>query len=122
MGHIINQTIVVSGWDAERVLKAHAAASGIMDSLGVGRLVSGLVQHAINGGAAFFIAPDGSKEGWECSTKAKAARAEFIEWMEKKENQSLYLDWALIELGGDDHEFAVRASPVTSAESNRGTK
>lgn len=70
MGYIRNETIVVSGWEAERVLRAHAAASAIFDERGMGRLVSGLTQHITNGGAAFFIAPDGSKEGWEASSGA----------------------------------------------------
>lgn len=110
MGYIRNETIVVSGWSAERVLRAHGAACVFFDNHGMGRLVSGLVQHITNGGAAFFVAPDGSKEGWETSDRGKAARDELIEWLKHKDQEDLYLDWALIVLGGDDHEFTVSDS------------
>lgn len=114
MGYIRNETMVVSGWDAARVLRAHSAASAIFDSHQNGRLVSGLTQHMSNGGAAFFIAPDGSKEGWNTSDVAATSRAEFIEWLKSDESKELYLDWALIVLGGDDHEFVVTQSAATA--------
>jgi hypothetical protein len=114
MGYIRNETMVVSGWDAARVLRAHGAASAIFDSHKIGRLVSGLVQHLTNGGAAFFISPDGSKEGWHDSDLGDAARKEFIAWLRTDEARKLYLDWALIVLGGDDGEFTVTQSPQAS--------
>jgi hypothetical protein len=110
MGHIRNETMVISGWDAKRVLKAHAAASAIFDEYRMARLVSGLVQHITNGGAAFFISPDGSKENWDSSNQADAARKELIEWLKSPDNENLYLDWALIVLGGDDGEFSITSS------------
>lgn len=116
MGYIRNETIVVSGWDDARVLRAHSAAAAIFDSHRIGRLVSGLTQHITNGGAAFFIAPDGSKEGWHDSDVAEAARKEFIGWLKTDEARKLYLDWALIILGGDDGEFSVLQS-TTDLES-----
>ncbi len=110
MGHIRNECIVVSGWSAERVLKAHEAATSIFNPRGMGGLVGGLTQHAINGGAAFLIAPDGSKEGWADSDKGETARNEFIEFL--REEKSLYLEWALILIGGDDGEYRVLQSPA----------
>ena len=114
MGYIRNEAMVVSGWDNARVLRAHSAASAIFDSHKIGRLVSGLVQHVTNGGAAFFISPDGSKEGWHDSDLGEAARKEFVSWLKTSEAQKLYLDWALIVLGGDDGEFSVSESTVTA--------
>lgn len=111
MGYIRNETMVVSGWDAGRVCKAHGVACSIFDDAGIGRLVSGLAQHTMNGGAAFFIAPDGSKEGWEASDTAAAARKELIAYLRSEDARELYLDWALIVLGGDDGEFVVTDAP-----------
>ena|SRR3990167_2535312 len=106
MGYLRHECIVVSGWSAERVLLAHAAATGIFDKHHIGSLVGGLTQHAINGGAAFLIAPDGSKEGWESSETGTKARAEFVAWLRSK--QEFYgVDFALLVMGGDDGEFVV---------------
>ena len=113
MGYIRNQAMIVSGWSAKHVLRAHSAAISVFDEHGLCRLVSGLTQHAANGGAAFFISPDGSKEGWEPSNNGDKARAQFIEWLRGKEACDLYLDWCEILLGGDDGEYCVSQSPNT---------
>lgn len=107
MGYLRHECIVVSGWNAEAVCRAHAAASGIFDAASMGSLVGGLIHHAINGGAAFLIAPDGSKEGWEHSDKADAARTKFIAWMRSRKDE-YGVDWALLLMGGDDGEFRVQ--------------
>ncbi len=109
MGHIINQCIVVSGFDIKRVRKAHKKAVAIFATSDLVALVGKIIPHAINGGAAFLIAPDGSKEGWDHSERGKAARADFITYLEG--TPDLYLNWALIELGGDDGHYQVRRSP-----------
>jgi hypothetical protein len=109
MGHLRNECIIVSSWDAAHALTAHEAATAIFNPAGMGALVSGLTHHAINGGAAFFIAPDGSKEGWADSDKGESARNEFIEFL--REEKRLYLDWSLVLIGGDDGEYRVLQSP-----------
>src|SRR5882724_11686077 len=101
MGYLRHECIVVSGEIAEEVLKAHAAAVAIFNSRGMGSLVSGLTQHAVNGGAAFLIAPDGSKEGWGASDTGTSARDEFIKFL----NEGMSFDWALVLIGGDDGEY-----------------
>lgn len=107
MGYLRHKTLVVNGWDAARVLKAHAAATVIFNRDGYGALVSGLVQHAVNAGGAFFIAPDGSKEGWEDSDKVDTALASYIGWLKSDKATDLFLNWALIEIGGDDRQYGV---------------
>jgi hypothetical protein len=111
MGYLRHECIVVSGWDSDRVAKAHAAACGIFNERSMGSLVGGLIQHIANGGAAFMISPDGSKEGWESSDRGAAARAEYIQWLESPRASDLHLDWALILIGGDDGEYRVMKSP-----------
>lgn len=115
MGTLRHECIVVSGWDSKRVLQAHEAAGVIFNEAGMGGLVGGLTQHVINGGAAFLIAPDGSKEGWVHSDVATKARSEFVAWI--RDNPELYLDWALILLGGDGDEYAIQDSPAEPKES-----
>lgn len=102
MGYLRHEAMIVSNWDAEPVCKAHEAASAIFNAAGMGSIVGGIVHHAINGGAAFFIAPDGSKEGWGSSNEGAKARAELIDAL-----NSIGADWALVLMGGDDGEFKV---------------
>lgn len=52
----------------------------------------------VNHYASFFIAPDGSKEGWETSNKFDGFRNEFIQHLKSEKR----CDWALISFGGDD--------------------
>ena len=110
MGYIRNETIVVSSRSVDRLIKAHAMACHVFDNHGIGSLVSGVVQHRSNGGAAFFVSPDGSKEGWAESAAGDKARDELKK--ELRANPDLYLDWAHIILGGDNGKFEVKDSPA----------
>lgn len=105
MGYLRHEAIIVNDWDSKAVLTAHAAATTIFNERGMGGLVSGLVHHAINRGASFFIAPDGSKEGWAESKNGDEARAEFMALLPK-----FKVEWAHVLVGGDDGEYAVLKS------------
>lgn len=106
MGYIRNECMVVTSDTATDVLRAHGEACQIFDEAGYGRLVSGIQLHAVNGGASFFVSPDGSKEGWEHSNKCSDARAKLIQFL-----KTAPVDWVLIEIGGDDGEYQVLESP-----------
>jgi len=108
MGYFRNHAIVVSDYDDKRIERAQAAALVCFAKYGLDGLVSNVVKHAINGGAAFFISPDGSKEGWGYSEKGNKARAEFISWIK---SDGGFLEWAEIILGGDDGEYKIEQSP-----------
>lgn len=120
MGYLRHEAVIVSGWNAEHVLQAHAAASSIFNQEGMGALVGGLTHHAINGGAAFLISPDGSKEGWEQSEVGKQLRQEFIAYLKGTLARDLWLDWCLVLVGGDDGEYRVLDS-VNGPEEKRTT-
>jgi hypothetical protein len=107
MGYLRHEAIVVSSDDSKRTLKAHEAATVIFNECGMGCLVSGLTQHAINGGAAFFVAPDGSKEGWSHSDDGDNARSRL-----KDKLREMRVDFIHVVIGGDDVEFAVVDSAV----------
>lgn len=112
MGYLRHECIIVSGEIAVEVLQAHGAALSIFNQRGCGSLVGGLSQHITNGGAAFLISPDGSKEGWYCSDIAAAARAEFILYLRSGPS----FNWAHVLIGGDDGEYEILQSPAKSLE------
>ena len=96
MGYIRHDAIVVTGWDYNRVRKAHNKATEL------GLIVSGIVESNINGYFSLLIPPDGSKEGWDESTVGDTRRQEWKEWA--KTEKELWLDWVHINYGGDDPE------------------
>lgn len=73
MGYIRHHTIVVTGY-VENLSKAHQLAKEIF-----GSLVSEIIQSNVNGYESFFVAPDGSKEGWEESDNGDKNRQKFID-------------------------------------------
>lgn len=74
------------------------------------RLVSDIVHGITNSQASFFIAPDGSKEGWNDSKKSDEARKEFLDWLLQNENFSDYIE---VRFGGDDEYDTVIRSKDT---------
>jgi ABC-type sugar transport system substrate-binding protein len=101
MGYIKHDAIVVTGFDVDRVERARKLA------LDAGLPVSERVSSPINGYESFFIAPDGSKEGWAESSRYEDARASFVESVRSVE-PPLYVDWVAVSFGGD-----ARAASVT---------
>lgn len=104
MGYIRHNAIIVTDWDINRVKIAHTKAREIFETLRSkefevsANIVSEIVRGITNGQASFFIAPDGSKEGWPHSDNADKARGEFLDWL-KESHQ--YCDYVEIRFGGD---------------------
>ena len=95
MGYIRHHAIVVTG-NEEDIIPAHQLAKVVF-----GDLVSNIVPSIINGYQSFFIAPDGSKEGWFYSGIGDENRDNFINNVENVSYAELYY--------GDDN----RQSEVT---------
>lgn len=76
MGYIRHHSIVVTSWDEEQIKKAHTKAKEMC-----GEIVSNIVESKINGYGSFFIAPDGSKEGWVESDCGNDNRKNYIRWI-----------------------------------------
>lgn len=55
---------------------------------------------------SFFIAPDGSKEGWDTSDNAEAGRAAFLDWLATEAR--CYATALVARFGGDDPDVSVR--------------
>lgn len=64
----------------------------------VGNIVSGLMNHI----CSFFIAPDGSKKGWETSQVGDLARENAIEYLDTTD-----VDYVEVLYGGDDSHTAI---------------
>ena len=116
MGYIKHHTIVVTGWQDEKIKEAHLKAKEVFEKNFesepyekpfASRLVSEIIQGLTNGQSSFFIAPDGSREGWATSDNGDNARKEFLDWLLKSDN---YCDYVEVIFGGDDeHERIVRS-------------
>ena len=104
MGYLRPTAIIVGSWDSGRLEDAHGEALRVFGEAEMESLVSPIVSGIANGEQSFLIAWDGSKEGWEPSDRADAARAEFVTWLRSKvyEDGSSALDWVEVQYGGDD--------------------
>lgn len=112
MGYIIHHTIVVTGWDEDTIEKArgHAIKSferAFEDSVtnSAESLVSPIVTSICNRYCSFFIAPDGSKSGWEASDAGDYARSLICLYL--KEND---IDFISVAFGGDVNDAFIEDS------------
>ena len=79
MGHIKHHGIAVTSSINELIKEAHTKAKSIFNER-----VSNLLNSETNDYKSFFIAPDGSKEGWDESNKGNEQRAAFVKWVNSK--------------------------------------
>lgn len=112
MGYLRHHAIVVtasySAHGQHWIEIAHAKASEIFgreDTLGhLAGIVSEPTPSAVNDVRSLFVAPDGSKEGWDTSDHGDSARVEFVEWLRAQayEDGSSPLDWVEVQYGDDE--------------------
>ena len=116
MGYIKHDAIICTTWKKEDADEAQKKAIEILEKNkeGSGSLVSEMVEYIINGGYSFFIAPDGSKEGWDDSNVCDNARKDFLDWLSKSEN---YCDYIEVRFGGDDEHEGITRSKDTDYNS-----
>ena len=115
MGYIKHNSTIVVSWKEEDVVAAHEMAKEIFsDKLrGGDQLISPILNSVVNDDYSFFIAPDGSKEGWSDSKMGDLARIEFLDWLHNADNYCDYID---VRFGGDDeHENIVRSKDTDLA-------
>lgn len=105
MGWIRHHGIAVTTWNSGLGSKAQAKAVEIFGTL----QVSDFLGPHVNGYQSFFVAPDGSKEGWAESDDGDAKRKRFIEWMKAQSysDGSCALDWIEYEHDSDNREARV---------------
>ncbi len=108
MGYMKHNAVIVTGWNRDQLNEAHSKAKEIFaekfkdDAFikDASRLVSEVVSGITNGQDSFFIAPDGSKEGWDTSRMIDEARDEFQTWL--LNHPKNYSDYIEVRFGGDD--------------------
>lgn len=96
MGYMNHHAIIVTSYDIDRLKPVHAKAKEIFLSC------SEIVYSRINGYVSFFIAPDGSKEGWRDSHEGDSRREEFKVWLTSSGSM---VEAVEIMYGGDEPEL-----------------
>lgn len=82
MGYIKHHAIAVTSSIDELIKEAHNIAKSIFKDR-----TSEILNSETNGYKSFFIAPDGSKEGWEISHKGDVQRDIFVKWIYSKTHE-----------------------------------
>jgi hypothetical protein len=111
MGYRRHHAIIVTSCLSEEaypgtsIETAHRIACGIFGD----DLISPIVSSRINGYKSFFVAPDGSKEGWNESNVGDQNREEFVAWLGSAcyDDGSSSLDWAEIQYGDEEGDNRV---------------
>lgn len=100
MGYMRHHAIIMTSFDDVLIKEARDKANKLFSE----GMVSELLMSPVNGYCSFFIAPDGSKEGWNESDEGDDAREEFKTWLLSKryEDNSSPIDWAEVQYGDED--------------------
>lgn len=104
MGYIKHHAILVTSWDEVKLKLAHDKATELHSTL-----VSEIVTSKINKYSSFFIAPDGSKEGWEESNLGDSLRDLFIKWLDNQsyDDGSSSLQYVELYYGEDNNRSEI---------------
>ncbi len=106
MGNLVYNSIIVSHHNLEKIEEARSYAMWLYDFNGDGKndsLFSPVVGSSIH---SFFIAPHGSKEGWERAIKLQEANASIIHWLEIEGG----FEYVEVAIGGNDFKSQIIAS------------
>lgn len=103
MGYIRDHCIVVVGCYGDYLDKAHTEAIRIFP------WVSPISPAAVNHSRAFFIPPDGSKEGWAESETGDNQRDQFVTYLRSLayKDGSSPLAWVEVRVSDDEGEIWV---------------
>lgn len=111
-----HNAVVVTGWNEKNVKAAHkkakelyreAFSTDIPFQKDGSILISDIITGVANDQLSFFIAPDGSKEGWMTSDLSDKVRKEFLDWLLTSDNYCHYIE---VRFGGDDEYESIKRS------------
>lgn len=106
MGYMRHHAIVVTSWNREHLEAAFVEAARLF--AGTEAKVSPPTAQGSNGYRSFFVAPDGSKEGWNESDAADLARDKLVAFLrEGKTAGRLWAAWVEVQFGDEDRETKV---------------
>lgn len=108
MGYMRHHAIIVTGTD-DRMQEIRNQCEDISYSFGNSVKISMLYDSKMNHYQSFFVAPDGSKEGWGDSYKGDEARNKIIEYLDslRYSDNSTSFKYVEVQYGDDDHESKV---------------
>lgn len=106
MGYTRHHAMAVTSWNDELIKKAHEEAMQIFKDR-----TSTIIKSDVNGYQSFFIAPDGSKEGWVASNLGDVQRKIFRNWLNEQayEDGSNSLSFCEFFYGDDNGESLIEA-------------
>jgi hypothetical protein len=107
MGYIRQHAIIVTSWDEDKLGLVHLRARELTGSL------TSMVTHGlVNDQHSFFVAPDGSKEGWDISNQLDEDRDRLITYMQSfaYEDGSNPISWVEVVVCDEDGEPRVTRS------------
>jgi len=109
MGTIKHDTVIITGEDYTEVDTAYKKAIELFienfdenQYIDPEKIVSPIIRGLANDQYSFFLAPDGSKEGWETSDIADEVREVFLNYLD-----TTSLDYVHIKFGGDTNKTTV---------------
>ena len=111
MGTMAHHSIVVTTFQVAAMKDAHDKAVELF-----GKLVSVPCPGVVNEQHSFFVAPDGSKEFWPESDDHDRRRALFLEHLGAMEARCLFVAWAEIVFGADEHGLRNTARVLNSSD------
>ncbi len=100
MGTIQHHAIVVTCWNDS--IHGHRAVAAAI--FGEGQ-VSAVTEVTTNSYSSFFVAPDGSKDGWEESNEGDARRAKFVAYLKSTQGSPYWVEVGYGELGHEAEAY-----------------
>jgi len=109
MGYMRHHALVITGSDypeSKKIIrKVHRMSKDrAIDYVGTSKIVSPLMYSPLNGYLSFFIAPDGSKEGWQESELGDSMRDSIIDFIDSftYEDGSLCINYTEVFYGDEE--------------------
>ncbi|MFA5772741.1 MAG: hypothetical protein WC974_08445 [Thermoplasmata archaeon] len=104
MGYNRHNAIIVTSYDEKKITEAQQKAETILSDL-----VSPIIESRCNNFMTFFVAPDGSKEGWSDSDIGDIQRNLFTKWLDEQryDDNSTSIDWVEVQYGDDNYETKI---------------
>ena len=109
MGYIKHNVMIFTSWDKRNLIKVRKFATTLL-----GSLVTNIKSSNVNSTFTFFIAPDGSKEGWTESDIADDCRqkiADFVNSMAYSDGSNV-ITFVDVSYSNDDREVLVANNNV----------
>jgi hypothetical protein len=102
MGYIKHNAAIITSTRESDIELAHAKAKELYTEGEMAQLVGEIIPGLVNGQYSFFIAPDGSKEGWDHSDTHDAVRNKYLDWLFQERVERIRVDYVDVRFGGDD--------------------